>query len=214
MIYRIETEKQHTVYKDNDKTLPGVTTVLRVLAKEALYSWYYKMGVSGENPFKKKDTAADTGTIAHALLLCYLQGMELDTSNLIPANVSVAENCVISYLEWEKGKVIKPIMVEQSLIDTQLGYGGTIDLYADINGEKCLVDFKTSSGIYQDMSYQVAAYKSLLEVNNHKVDKVIILNIGKDENTNFAIKSFTNMDNEFEIFKNCLNIYRLQKKGA
>jgi len=212
-IYQIPLEKQHTIYKDkNGKILYGTTTVLNILAKPALYQWYYKMGKEGINPFKKKDTAGDIGTIAHALIMCHLKGWELDKSNLPPQNVSIAENCVISYFEWEKGKTIKPLLIEQELIDEVLGYGGTIDLYGEIDKELCLIDFKTSSGIYKDMWYQVAGYRNLLQKNKYQVDKVTILNIGKDENSDFAMKSLKNTDIQFEIFKNCLNTYKLQKE--
>ena len=210
--YQIPLTKQHTVYRDkNGNALAGVTTVLGVLAKPALYMWYYKEGKAGNDPFKKLSTAGDIGTIAHALIMCHLKGIELDKNNLVPESVSIAENCVLSYLEWEKNKSLKPILIEQSLADGELGYGGTVDLYAQIGDEKCLIDFKTSSGIYKDMAYQVAAYKHLLVVNNNPVDKVIILNIGKAENSDFATKTFTDMSNEFSVFCRCLEIYKLQK---
>ena len=209
-IYTIPTEKEHTIYKDaNGNMLPGTTTVLSILAKPALYQWYFKMGKAGENPFKKKDNAADIGTIAHAFVMCHLKGWELDTSNLVPANVSTAENCVLSYYEWEKGQELKPILIESELVNGE--WGGTVDLYAELNGEPCLIDFKTSSGIYVDMSYQLAAYTQLLKDNGYPVSRAIILNIGKDENSDFQTKSWTNLDRELEIFRNCLNIYRLTR---
>ena len=208
--YKIPLEKQHITYKDSEgNKLAGTTTVLGILAKPALYGWYYKMGKAGENPYAKKDAAANIGTIAHEMIMCHLRGWELDPSNLIPDAVSTAENCVLSYYEWEP-KDLEPILIEEPLI-SKLGYGGTIDLYAKTNGQKWLIDFKTSSGIYQDMAYQVAAYRNLLIENGHPVDKTIILNIGKSEDDAFQVKTFNNMDKEFELFKHCLGIYKLQK---
>lgn len=208
--YKIPLEKQHITYRDdNGNSLIGTTTALGILAKPALYGWYYKMGKNGENPFKKKDAAANVGTIAHAMIMCHLRNWELDVSNLIPEAVDTAMNCVLSYYEWEKNLNLKPILIEEPLI-SKIGYGGTIDLYAKANGQLWLIDFKTSSGIYKEMHYQLAAYKNLLEENSKQVDKTIILNIGKKEDDAFQVKTFSNLDKEFEIFKHCLGIYKLQ----
>ena len=210
--YKIPLEKEHITYKDKDgNKLVGTTTALGILAKPALYGWYFKMGKQGENPYKKKDAAANVGTIAHAMIMCHLRDWEIDTSNLIPEAVSIAENCVLSYYEWEKNLNLEPILIEEPLI-SKLGYGGMIDLYAKANGQLWLIDFKTSSGIYKDMFYQVAAYKNLLEESNRVVDKTIILNIGKKEDDTFQVKTFNGLDDEFEIFKHCLGIYKLQNK--
>lgn len=209
--YKIPLEKEHITYKDTKgNRLAGTTTVLGILAKPALYGWYYKMGKAGENPYKKKDAAADIGTIAHAMIMCHLKGWELDTSNLIPDSVSTAENCVISYYEWEENKKIESILIEEPLISKR-GYGGTIDLYAMVNGQRWLIDFKTSSGIYPDMAYQVAAYKNLLEENGKPVDHSIILNVGKDEDAGFQAKPYGNLSKEFKLFRHCLEIYKIQK---
>jgi len=213
MLYTIQNTRQHTVYKDSKgNKLVGTTTALGILAKPALYRWYFEQGKSGEDPFRVKDIAADIGTIAHALIMCNLHGWELDRSNLVPENISRAENSVISYLEWEKGKKIQPVIIESQLVDESLGYGGTVDLYADIDSEKVLVDFKTGKGIWPEMHYQVAAYWNLLEINGHMVDKAVILNIPKDETTDFQTKTFTDMTREFKIFRHCLAIYKLQKE--
>lgn len=210
--YKIPFEKQHIVYKDKDgNILYGTTTILQILAKPALYGWYYKMGKNGENPFKKKDLAGDIGTIAHAIIMCHLKEIELDTSNLSKESIDIAENCVLSYFEWEKNLNLSPILIEKELI-SKLGYGGTIDLYAKINNEYCLIDFKTSSGIYEEMHYQLAAYKNLLEENNFPINKSIILNIGKEKNSNYLIKTFDNLENEFKIFCHCLEIYKTKDK--
>lgn len=210
--YKIPFEKSHIIYKDkNGNILVGTTTVLQILAKPALYGWYYKMGKIGENPFKKKDLAADIGTIAHAMIMCHLKDIELDISNLSKENIDIAENCVSSYLEWEKNLNISPILIEKGLI-SKLGYGGTIDLYANINSEYWLIDFKTSSGIYEEMYYQLSAYRNLLEENNFPVNKSIILNIGKEKNSNYQIKTFDNLENEFKIFCHCLEIYKIKNK--
>jgi hypothetical protein len=114
-------------------------------------------------------------------------------------------------MEWEKGQELKPILTEAELIDEMIGYGGTVDLYAELNGEPTLIDFKTSSGIYKDMFLQLAAYKNLLEINGHPVTKAMILNIGKAEDSDFQVKSFTDLSKELEIFKHCLGIYKLQR---
>ena len=213
MRYKIPLEKQHITYKDKaNNKLVGTTTALGILAKPALYGWYYKMGKDGENPYAKKDKAANIGTIAHEMIMCHLRGWELDPSNLIPEAVSTAENCVLSYYEWEKNLNLVPILIEEPLI-SKLGYGGTIDSLLSIDGNNVLCDIKTSSGIYPDMAYQLAAYRNLLIENGYYVDKTIILNIGKSEDDSFQIKTYSDveMENSFKIFKHCLSICKIQR---
>ena len=212
--YKIPLEKEHITYKDSEgNKLIGTTTALGILAKPALYGWYYKMGKAGENPYKKKDAAANIGTIAHEMIMCHLRGWELDTSNLIPDAVSTAENCVLSYYEWEPDD-LKAILIEEALI-SKMGYGGTIDSLITVKGQNILCDLKTSSGIYPDMAYQIAAYRNLLTENGYQVDKTIILNIGKSEDDAFQVKTYSDaeMESSFEIFKHCLGIYKIQKEA-
>jgi hypothetical protein len=66
---------------------------------------------------------------------------------------------------WLNEHHVKPLEVEAFLINETVGYGGTCDLIAEIDGEVWLLDWKTSKSVawpsgavYDEMRLQLAAY--------------------------------------------------------
>jgi hypothetical protein len=190
-----------------------VTTILgSVLAKPALVAWANKLGLQGIDVGKFVDDKAEIGTLAHYFIMCHFKGISPDTSDYSWHQIDQAENSLLSFFEWEKSHTIKPILVEEPLVSDQHGYGGTIDFYGEVDGETTLIDFKTSNGLYREMFYQVAAYRSLLEGHRYQVSSTRILRIGRDEDEGFEEQRMGDLGREWEIFTHCLAIYQLQKK--
>lgn len=211
--------KIHTIYKNKTgERLPSVTTILGILNKPALLDWAWKLGTQGIDYKAVRDNAGDIGTLAHYLILCDIKGEKPDTSEYSPQDVDKAETCLLKYWEWQKQNKIEPILVEVPLISEEYGYGGTIDCLAKLNGDLVLIDHKTGKAIYPEMFHQLAAYQQLLREAGHEIANARILRIGRDENEGFEERRMGNLDKHFEIFKSCLNVYRLQaeirKKGA
>lgn len=210
-----EKTRIHTVYKTSDGTrVPSVTTILGILNKPALLEWAWRCGCDGLDYKAVRDQAADIGTLAHYLIMCHLQGIEPDTPQWSPADVDRAENCVLSYLEWERGKDLKPLLIEQQLVSEEDKFGGTVDCVAELNGEIVLVDYKTGKAIYPEMFAQLAAYRHLL-AGVVTVKSARILRIGRDENEGFEERLVTSdqLDKQWELFQHCLAIYNLQKEA-
>ncbi|HAX98970.1 MAG TPA: hypothetical protein DCY12_08840 [Candidatus Atribacteria bacterium] len=199
-------------YLRDGAIVPGVTTPLGVLAKPALIHWAWDLGCKGIDYRKYRDDKADIGILAHYLILCYFKNETPDYSDYTIKQRDRAENCLISFFEWLKNNPIEPILIEQSLVSEKYCYGGTIDLYGKINGKEWLVDFKTGKGIYEEMKYQVAAYRWLLIENGYRVEKARLLNIGRDENENFKDEPCGKLNKQFKIFLHCLSIYNLRKE--
>ena len=119
---------------------------------------------------------------------------------------------MLSFYEWEKIHKIKPILLETPLVSEVNQFGGTIDLYADLNGKKVLIDLKTGKAIYSNpMAYQLAAYSDLLAENGHHVDYSMILNIPRAETESFESRQWHDLSTERIIFYYCLEIYKYQK---
>ena len=207
-----EKTKAHIRYKGaNGENVPGVTTILGILNKPALVKWANNLGLQGIDSSRYRDEMADIGTLAHYLIMCHLTGQTPDTSDYSPNQVDLAENATLSYYEWEKGHDIEPILVEEALVSDQYGYGGTVDLYAAVDGVPTLVDFKTGKAIYPEMVYQLAAYKQLLQEHGYEVGPARILRIGRDADEGFEEKVVTGLERQWAIFNHCLGIYNLQK---
>lgn len=205
--------KAHTVYKLADGTrVPGATTITGLLNKPHLVRWANKLGLEGIDSSKYTDEAAAVGTLAHALVQAHLQGETLDTTMFSPTQVDLAENAVLSYLEWEKRHKIEPLICEVPMVSEKLRYGGTVDCYCRLDGVPTLIDFKTGKAIYDEYFVQVSGYKNLLLEHGYPVERVQILRIGRDETEGFEERAIASTDRYFQIFTNLLNVYYLKKE--
>ncbi len=204
--------RPHTIYKCKDGgRVPGVTTVLGILAKPALILWANRMGLQGIDTSKYVDEAAKAGTAAHEMIECHLTRQDFDRSQYSEDLLSIAENGFIKYLDWEKNHVIKNVCSEMILVSEKYRYGGQIDMYADMDGVPTLIDFKTNAtGIYPEMEHQTAGgYRMLLEENGYPVHKVLIIRLGKSENMDLETKEIGEWEKHQQIFEHCLALYRL-----
>ena len=205
--------KSHIRYKDQEGNIvPGVTTILGILNKPALVTWANKLGLQGIDSTKYRDEMADIGTLAHLMILDYFNKQETDTSEYSKSQIEKAENCLLSFHQWEMGHDIEPILIEKPLVSELWKYGGTVDLYCKLDGELTLIDFKTGKAIWPEMMYQLAAYQNLLFENDHFCQKTRILRIGRDEDEGFEERVAGDLRIEYAIFNHCLGIYNLQKR--
>lgn len=207
--------KAHIRYRLADKTIvPGVTTVLGLLNKPALVPWANKLGLKGIDVSKYVDDKADIGTLGHAFVTDKLEGKGTDTSDYSQNQIDAAMNCALSFWEWEKTNRIDEVyFCERPLVSEVFRFGGTLDIYARVNGRKEIIDLKTGTGIYPEHVYQVSTLKMLLKEHSHEVDGVRVLNIPRTEDESFAEKvpSEKEMEAGWQIFLNLLAVYNLKK---
>lgn len=203
----------HQKYYIKDGVLvPGVTTVLGVLAKNALIPWANKLGLQGIEVGKYVDSLADIGTLAHKIVECYLTGQEVDYGDYSPNQRIQAERAAGKFFEWEKKNTFKVIKSELQLVSEKYYFGGTCDIYADLNGKKTLIDIKTSKACYSEHYTQCAGYSILLEENGYPVDDVKILRIGREEAEGFDEKEVPLVEIHKEKFLACLKILQINNK--
>jgi len=208
--------KAHIRYKTKDGAIvPGVTTVLNLLAKPALVPWANRMGLQGIDTSKYVDDKADIGTLAHAMITDKLIGKETDTTDYSKNQIDLAENSCLSFWEWEKDHKIESVeFVERPLVSEAYRFGGTLDIYAVVNGKREIIDLKTGSGIYDEHIYQVVVLKRLLEENGFTVAATRVVNIPRAETEAFGERVISETENRvgWEIFKNLLSVYYLKKE--
>lgn len=207
--------KGHKRYRTGDNQIVvGVTTVVGQIAKPALISWANRLGLDGTDSAKFIDDTAETGTLAHSIITDVLQGMETDFSNYDQVQQDAARWCVRSWDAWKSGKEIKPILIEESLLSERYRYGGTMDIFCELDGIKTLIDLKSTNDLWPEHYIQVSGYRQLLQENGHKVDAVRILNIPRSKTAIFreAVLSTEILDKNFEIFTSLLRIYEIRKE--
>ena len=221
----------HT-YTANGEIVFGVTSVVGVLDKPALVYWSANMGagfadkvlvpgmiideinkpaiISGiKTAFRKKSSeAADIGTAVHAYLESYLKaGINKETLPDLPVNPLI-RSAFEAFKTWTKDNNVKFIDSERKIYSREHQYAGTLDALAEVNGKLAIVDFKTSSGIYDDMLIQTSAYAKAIEEEDQKpIEECWILRIPKD-GSEFETRKDDMVDMNFKSFLGCLENYR------
>lgn len=203
--------KAHQRYKlaDGGEIVPSVTTITGQLNKPALIVWANKLGLQGIDSSKFRDDKADIGSLAHEMILAHLSKREPETEDYSKNQIDAAENSFLSYLEWEKQHKITPILTEHQAVSEEYKYGGTFDFYGSIDDTLEVVDFKTGSGIYDEMWLQVAAYGQLIKL---PVKRYRILNIPRTEDESFKEEVKTDLSLHFEAFLKLLDFYYINKQ--
>ncbi|MDI3298351.1 MAG: hypothetical protein QJR08_04185 [Bacillota bacterium] len=203
--------KAHQRYLTADgEQVPGVTTVLGILAKPGLVKWANNLGLRGIDSAKYVDETAIIGGLAHYLVECELQGVEPDLSEYSKLQIDRAENALLSFYEWQKHHAFAARLIEKPLVSERHRYGGTIDAYGVLDGRYCLLDFKTSARIYPEHRIQVSAYLRLLREAGYPVEEVRVLRIGRTEDEGFEehVLSERELREGWRIFRAALVIYR------
>lgn len=184
LVRRIDTETGHYYVDQNDRQIPGVTTILKCLPKAKLEAWTIRKAVElamkGEKGMKGKPDdvdpikwliaagerealeAAAIGTKAHQFAEDYMLGKNPSLDELNDKERHHAE----CFLHFVRDYQPKPVLVEKvvTYIDPQLEiplYAGTIDLIAELNDDfTWLCDYKASAGMARSShALQAAAYR-------------------------------------------------------
>lgn len=177
-----------------------------------------------KSPQKASKEAADIGTLAHAWVeshIKFLLGWENYPNEPERPINAMAAQAVEAFLDWEKQHQVEYIESEQPLYSIENNFAGTLDIIAKVDGELCLVDIKTSSGIYDEMILQTAAYQGAYqEERGTKLVKRWILRIGKlpkevindagvkELAPDFEAVPFDNFEADYEGYLGCLVVRR------
>lgn len=173
---------RHLYYFNGAGPWPGVTTVTGVLDKPALVRWFREQVAraaiaSAERLVADRDAGNEDAAVAY-LLATRNEGtdgrergsrihgvlesvLRRESVDIDPADAAA----VAGARAWLNEAKVRPLEVEAFLINETLGYGGTCDLIAEIDGEIWLLDWKTSKSVawasgkvYDEMRLQLAAY--------------------------------------------------------
>ena len=171
------------VHPDSGDKVPGVTSVLGMLPKPFLKAWAAKMvatsaveSLNGDGtdwltpmatgdpdaaidflkraPDRNTRKAADIGTAAHGVFESLALGNPLGT---ITPDLEPFARQFEDYLAAVQPKYLR---TEDTVWSDKHAYAGSFDAFAEIQGERCWLDNKTTrSGVYADVALQLAAYR-------------------------------------------------------
>lgn len=146
---------------DGNTYYPSVTTILEIYPKGFGFNQWLKD--VGNNASEIADRAAESGSRVHDACDMLNKGYEIkwmdDDGN---GKYSLEEWKMIlrykEFIETTKAKIIKS---EFNMCSHDLGFGGTVDIIAEIDGRHWLIDIKTSNYLHTSHELQVAAYATM-----------------------------------------------------
>jgi hypothetical protein len=127
------------------RNIDMLTQMIQSGGKEAAQAWLSAI------PDYQRDEAADMGSRIHALADAHTRGEDIKPTGL-----------EVPYLRaWYAFlKAIQPriFMSETLIANLTLGFGGTFDIGAEIDGVNTLLDIKTGRRVYPETALQLAGY--------------------------------------------------------
>jgi len=202
-------------YQIGETFLPSVTWICGHYPKGiAFYKWLADKGWDEAEAIKS--AAGDKGSKVHKAIEDILKGktVKYDSKYRNPSTEELEEltpqeyGCVMSFVDWAKETNPEVIATEYTVINQELGYAGTVDFKAKINGQVYLIDLKTSQQVWPEHELQVSAYKHA----DKGVEKLAILQVGY--NRNKAKYKFTDIEDKFDLFLAARQIWVNETAGT
>jgi len=166
-----------------------------------------------KSAYRQKSTSAlNIGSITHdwveGAVNYHLKGGEIPK---LPTQEE-AINSINAFKSWTQENEIEWLSSEEKLYHRQHKYAGTLDARANINGEYCVIDWKTSKAVYPEYHLQVAAYaKAVEDMYDKKVEATYILRCDKATGRFEAVRS-TEIEENFRAFFAALVLFRRLKE--
>lgn len=198
---------EHSTYINKKEVeVPSVTTIIKLLNKPFIAKWANSLGWKRQSYDKVLEESANKGTFVHETLHEYLfkEGKKFDLSN--PEVLNFLYENLNTFKEFEKDYDIKPIWGEKSFSLDK--FGGTVDLYCELDNKYTILDFKTSKRFYSSHFIQLGAYIQLLEANDYKVEQVAILRI-REGDYDIKIINREDMNDYIELFNKLVEVFYL-----
>jgi hypothetical protein len=164
---------------------PSVTTILAAKPRPWLDAWREKWGILAE---RKMKIANAVGTEVHRCIDSLLNtGIytvipPMIDGVIMPSLIPRISGMVLSFEGWLAGITGEVFETELRVVSRQYVYSGTLDMVGKIGKVSAVVDWKTSSKIYDDMQLQLAAYAHAYnEQTNSKIKDGLIVCVSKDK---------------------------------
>lgn len=147
-------------YELKDGTVvPSVTTIIgRFKDSGGLIWWAWNEGMNKRDFRETRDKAADSGTLAHAMVEADIRGKAyMAPVDADPAVLGRARQAFDNYREWRRQTNLEPVESEVRLVSEKYRFAGTLDAML-VSGRLSLGDWKSSNAVYPDYLIQLAAY--------------------------------------------------------
>jgi len=165
-------------------------------------------------------SAMETGTTAHEwiedALKTFMSGEGSFGDDNLPdlPDDQDACNSIDAFKAWVGDNDIDFLSSEEKIYSRQDNYAGTLDCAAYVNGSLCIIDWKTSKGIYPEYHLQNAAYAQAWEdIHGKQVEQTLVLRLDKATGRyQQGFQSRVEWVRNYEAFVSALNLYNRLKE--
>jgi hypothetical protein len=208
-------------YTRNGEYYPSVTNILQFFPKNKYFEdWLKDVGHNATFIAKK---AADEGTQVHEAIEKYVTGEKivwLDEEGYSNYSLDIWK-MILKFHDFWTSHTPSLIESEIHLFSDEFKYAGTCDLILEINGEKWLIDIKTSNSLHTSQELQLAAYAQAWNENfQEKIDRMGILWLksskrgptkGKIQGKGWELyESSRSFEENLKIFHNIHSLFKLE----
>jgi len=233
----------HT-YTVDGKEVPGTTTITGMIDKSDPLMWWVAgqakdhieenmepgkkydeveikdLAEGAKYAFRKSGSDATTiGTIVHKFCEDWIKA-EIHQGKYGPEKPSLPENkkAVQSdkqFLKWTRENDVDFEATEQIIYHPRFQYAGTYDAKATVNGDRLIIDFKTSKSIYNEHHLQATAYlKAERLKDDENIDGYGLIRFHKDSAGVESVIETADREtnNHWEAFRAALQLYKWDKR--
>ena len=210
-------------YSRNEEYYPSVTTILQYMPKNRFFeTWLKDVGHNADIIMRK---AGKEGTQVHEAIENYLLGEKIQMINDAGfSNYSTfVWKMILKFHEF--WTTHKPTLLETEihLFSDKYKFAGTCDLIVEIEGERWLLDIKTSKSLHTSHELQLAAYtQAWNELYEEKIDRIGIIWLKsskqKEDKKGKKIQGkgwelfepSRSIEDNFKLFENIHELYNLE----
>lgn len=202
----------HIRYKNQGGDIvPGVTTILNLIAKPQLIKWANNLGLQGIDSTKFRDEKGLIGGLAHEFNKGYFGDTKTDTSDYSQRQIEQATYCFNQWLKWWKRQRVTSLLVETPLVSELFQYGGMPD-HLGKKGKKVILDDWKSGYVGKEAYIQTCAYRELLIENGYPAaDLIRIVSLPRSPDESLKVFPYTEFDTGWQYFKCLRQCYDLEK---
>lgn len=217
------TRNRHSYSLDGRKLI-SVSGALKIFNKPMLIPWAVKLSIdylSGlQEPIngthleiakgkwrEKQEGRADAGKALHAWIENFLK-----TGDKTLPNDPDMLNGILAFLKWMETHDVSVVDSERLVYSRQHDYVGTLDAVVDINGRRCVIDFKSGSRVYPEHAMQIAAYRNAYEEEHGKLQGVNAAVRFDRDTGEFAVHYFRNHEADLAAFLGLLTVKKWEQE--
>ncbi|RLI62132.1 MAG: hypothetical protein DRO67_07405 [Candidatus Asgardarchaeum californiense] len=209
------------LYTINGHSYCRVTKTLGIVAKAGLASWYARMGTKRAGAVLKNRQGFGTNVhhmFEHILIRDFKKDAEMKGEML---------ECYNNFEVFKKQAKLRPQELEVRLWNDEYGYAGTCDYIGkyttwkpycvrghnrDFKNELVILDWKTSSNIYDESFLQLAAYAyAFWKLTGIKIAGGAIVQF-RNNRIKIKERDWDELMALFEVYKSVLILYKWKNK--